>query len=183
MLIENTEELAQNKLLLLYIIEISPKPFNKEELSEFILEKEYMNYFLIQQYLSELLSSNFIELLEEDSEEIYRIMESGKVALSYFQDRISDEIKIDLEEEFENRKKQDLIKTQILCDYYEKENTQCVVNIKLVEKEDALFSLYLDVSSKKQAELICEKWKENPEHIYKSIINLLISENPTNKLL
>lgn len=179
MLIENTEDLAQNKLLLLYIIEMSAKPFTKDELTEFVLEKNYMNYFLIQQYLSELLDSDFIELIEEDSKKVYKIMQAGKVALSYFEDRISNKIKAELKEQFGKKEKQDLIQTQILCDFYEKENTQYVVNIKLVENEDTLFSLYLDVVTKKQAELICQKWKKDPEYIYRSIIELLVNEKPT----
>lgn len=178
MLIENTEDLAQNKLLLLYIIEMSPNPFTKDELSEFVLEKNYMNYFLIQQYLSELLSSKFIELAEIDSKKVYTIMQSGTVALSYFHDRITDSIKEELKDQFGEKEKQDLIETQILCDYYEKENSQFVVNIKLVENEDPLFSVYLDVVTKKQAELICERWKKDPEYIYKSVIDLLVNEKP-----
>lgn len=178
MLIENTEDLAQNKLLLLYIIDMSPNAFSKDELSEFVLEKNYMNYFLIQQYLSELLDSKFIELREIDNKKVYTIMESGEVALSYFNDRISDSIKDELKEQFGEREQQDLIETQILCDFYEKANNQYVVNIKLVENEDTLFSLYMDVVTKKQAELICGRWKKNPEYIYKNVIDLLINEKP-----
>lgn len=176
MLIENTEDLAQNKLLLLYIIEKSAKPFAKDELVQFILEKNYMNYFLIQQYLGELLSSNFIELVQSDSKEVYIISQSGKETLSYFKDRISNTVKDDLKNQFGKKEKSDLIQTQVLCDFYEKENSQHVVNIKLVENDDTLFSLYLDVVTKKQAEVICEQWKNNTEYIYKNIIELLISK-------
>ena len=178
MLMENTEDLAQNKLVLLYIIEMSPSPFTKEQLSEFVLERNYMNYFLIQQYVGELLNSNFIKLEEKDNKQVYIILKSGKVALHYFEDRISDSVKEDVKEQFGQKEKEVLMQTQILCDYYEKENTQYVVNIKLVENDDTLFSLYLDVVTKKQAELICDKWKNNTEHIYQSIIKLFIDEKP-----
>lgn len=174
MLMENTEDLAQNKLVLLYIIEMSPSPFTKEQLSEFVLERNYMNYFLIQQYVGELLNSNFIKLEEKDNKQVYIILKSGKVALHYFEDRISDSVKEDVKEQFGQKEKEVLMQTQILCDYYEKENTQYVVNIKLVENDDTLFSLYLDVVTKKQAKLICDKWKNNTEYIYQNIINLFI---------
>ena len=67
MFIENTEELAQSKLLLLFIIDKSNTPLSNEELTEFILEKNYMNYFLTHQYLSELVETGFIEYREEDN--------------------------------------------------------------------------------------------------------------------
>src|SRR5690606_25365276 len=96
----NTEELAQNKLLLLYIIKFSNKDFTNNELTEFVLERNYMNYFFIQQYLSELVNSNFIEKVNIDSKEVYRLLEKGDVALSYFEDRIPNSIKEELDNEF-----------------------------------------------------------------------------------
>lgn len=61
MFLENTEELAQNKLLLLYIIDKSNSSLTNNELTELVLKNNYMNYFLVQQYLSELIESGFIE--------------------------------------------------------------------------------------------------------------------------
>lgn len=100
MFIENTEELAQNKLLLLYIIDKSEKPLTNEEMTEFVLENNYMNYFLIQQYLSELISSNFIEYLTIEDKNVYKIMDKGKATLSYFEDRISKVIKEEITSKF-----------------------------------------------------------------------------------
>ena len=179
MFIENTEELAQNKLLLLYVIKTSINPFNNNQITEFMLEKNYMNYFLVQQYLSELISSGFIEVVVQDSEEVYNIIEKGEIALSYFEERIPDKVKSELNDEFIKVEKEEEFETQVITEYYEKENNQFVVNLKLVENEDTLFSLYLDVATKKQADLICERWKENTEYIYQNIINLLTDEKTT----
>lgn len=173
----NTEELAQNKLLLLYIIKFSNRSFTNNELTEFVLERNYMNYFFIQQYLSELVVSNFIEKVNIDSREIYKLLEKGEMALSYFEDRIPNSIKEELDREFNRFKIESKRETQVISDYYQKENNLFVVNLKLVENEDVLFSLYLDVASKEQAELICEKWKKDTEHIYKNIIKLLTEES------
>lgn len=179
MFIENTEELAQNKLLLLYLIKSSDTAFDNNEITEFVLEKNYMNYFLVQQYLIELVESNFIEVLEKDGRDVYLILDKGKVALSYFEERIPNKIKEELNVEFKKLVKKEKLETQIITEYYEKENNQYVVNLKLAENDDTLFSLYLDVATKKQADLICDRWKENTEHIYQSIINLLTDEKTT----
>lgn len=173
----NTEELAQNKLLLLYIIKFSNKDFTNNELTEFVLERNYMNYFFIQQYLSELVNSNFIEKVNIDSKEVYKLLEKGDVALSYFEDRIPNSIKEELDNEFNRFKSENKKETQVVSDYYQKENNLFVVNLKLVENEDVLFSLYLDVASKEQADLVCERWKNDTEHIYKNIIKLLTEDS------
>lgn len=179
MFIENTEELAQNKLLLLYIIKLSPNEFTKNDLTEFVLNKNYMNYFLIQQYLSELTDAGFIQFVKDNSEKTYKILEKGINTLSFFEDRISDKIKNELNSEFNKDKEEKKIETQIVSDYYPKENGQYVVNLKLVENEETLFSLYLDVANSKQAELICNNWKKNPDYVYQNIIQILINQEST----
>lgn len=177
MYLGNTEELAQNKLLLLYIIKFSNRTFTNNELTEFVLERNYMNYFFIQQYLSELVDSNFIEKENVDNREIYKLLEKGEIALSYFEDRIPNSIKEELEIDFKRFKNKNKKETQVVSDYYSKENNQYVVNLKLVENEEVLFSLYLDVATKEQAELICERWSNNTEYIYKNIINILTEDH------
>lgn len=171
MLSENTEDIAQNKLLLLYIIKSSPKSYTNEELTEFILYKNYMNYFTIQQYISELIEGNFITI---NTEENYEILDKGKITLEYFNSKIPQNIIDDLEKEFKLKQIIEKKEAEIIGEYFKKENDQFMVNLKLVENGETLFSLYFEVPSVEQAEVICNKWKENTEKIYQSIINTLI---------
>ncbi len=173
MFTENTEELAQNKLLLLYIIKTASYSFNKEELTEFILEKDYMNYFLIQQYILELLESKFIEV-DNINEEKFILLEKGTLALDYFESKISESLKEELNQIFHKEEQIKKQETQIISEYFEKENNQFNVNLKLVENEDTLFSLYLSVGSSDQAESICKIWKDDPDSIYQGIVNMFI---------
>lgn len=171
----NTEEMAQNKLLLLYIIKKSPYTFSKHELNEFILEKGYMNYFYLQQYLSELVDSKLIEISIIDDESKYVISEKGDLTLKYFDGKIPEKMKNELEEEFQAHKSLKTQETQVLAEYFPKEDNQYMVNLKLVENDDVLFSLYIDVASLEQAEMICETWKNKTESIYTNIINMFIN--------
>lgn len=175
MFTENTQELAQNKLLLLYIIKTASYSFTKEDLTEFILEKDYMNYFLIQQYILELLESGFIKADNEDDEK-FVLLEKGSLTLDYFESKIPETLKDELTEIFEKEEKIKKQETQIVSEYFEKENNQFNVNLKLVENEDTLFSLYLNVATLEQAESICKTWKNDPDSIYQGIINMFINK-------
>lgn len=175
MITDNTEELAQNKLILLYIIDKSPFSFSKKKLNEFILEKNYMNYFFLQQYLSELVNSNFISLVEEDEEFKYIITEQGSLVLDCFQNKVPAKLKEDLETEFESIKSTAKKEAQVAAEYYAREDGQYVANIKLVENEDVLFSLYINVATMEHAKMVCENWKNNPNEIYSDIVNKLIT--------
>ena len=60
---ENSAELAENKLLVLYVIKSLRQPISKTQLNEIILENNFINYFTLQQYISELkLQSLFVIL-------------------------------------------------------------------------------------------------------------------------
>lgn len=177
MFVENTEELAQNKLLLLYLINNSNESLGNSEITEFMLEKDYMNYFLVQQFLSELVDSQLIEVEGDTDKETYFINKKGIIALSYFEDRISEEFKNDINSRFTKSIKEKKIETEVVSEFYQKENDQYVVNLKLVENEDILFSMYLDVSNEKQANEIAANWKENTDTIYLDIINILTNSD------
>ncbi|WP_025642664.1 DUF4364 family protein [Schnuerera ultunensis] len=176
MFIENTEELAQNKLLLLYIIDRSEKPLTNEQITEFMLENNYMNYFLIQQYLSELINSSFIEYSITENKKTYKMLDKGKATLSYFEDRIPKKIKEEIANKFSEIKEDEKKATQVLSEFFQKDDAQFMVNLKLVENDETLFSLYINVATAKQAEKICHTWENNTEHIYKNVLNMLVGE-------
>ena len=173
MFMENTEELAQNKLILLYIIDKSEIPLTNEKITEFLLENNYMNYFLIQQYLSELIESGFIEYLDKKDKKVYIVLNKVKTTLSYFEDRISTQIKEEFSSKFITTKENEKIVTQITGEYYQKGTNKYIVNLKLVENNETLFDLYLNVATVEQAKKICSTWENNTEFIYKNLFNML----------
>lgn len=174
MFIDSTEELAQNKLLLLYIIDKSEIPLTNGEITEFVLENNYMNYFLVQQFLSELVDSKFIEYSKKEDKERYTQLKKGELTLNYFLHKIPNEIKKDINEKFEVKKEETKRETQIIGDYFKKNENEYVVNLKLVERDCTLFSLYLNVVSSEQAKMICDNWKTSPDKVYQEILNTLI---------
>jgi predicted transcriptional regulator len=170
----NTEDVAQNKLLILYILNSSPKNFTNAELTEFILEKGYMNYFILQQYISELIDGQLIEIETVNDSEVYNVLEKGIITLDLFQSKIPEKIIQELTDEFRIQELLKVRETQIVGDCYPKENNQYTVNLKLIENEETLFSLYLDVASEEQGKKFCKLWKEKTEVIYQKILNIFI---------
>lgn len=177
MFINNTEELAQNKLLLLYIIDISTYPLTNEELTDFILRKDYMNYFVVQQYLVELLDSNFIKQEKLEKKKVYTILDKGKITLSFFENRLPLSRRKEISAEFCESEEEAKRAAEIVCDYYKQDNNQYLVLLKLIENSETLFSVRLSVPTVKEAEKISKIWKSKPDFIYTSILNLLLDED------
>ncbi|SHJ64407.1 protein of unknown function [Clostridium cavendishii DSM 21758] len=173
---ENTIELAENKLLLLYIIKSIKYPISNTQLTEIVLENSFINYFTLQQYISELISSEFLKYNEHNSKQVFNLTDKGLSVLNFFNDRISkSKIKI-IDEYLKN--KTELIKKEmnITADYTLANDNSFLINLKAIENDVLLLDLKLTVASKKQALALCNKWKENPSDIYTKIINALIEE-------
>ena len=70
---ENSAELAENKLLVLYVIKSLKQPISNTQLTEIILENNFINYFTLQQYISELEYSDFVKYIEKNEKKLIQI--------------------------------------------------------------------------------------------------------------
>ncbi|RKD27330.1 protein of unknown function [Caminicella sporogenes DSM 14501] len=174
MFIDNLKHEAENKLLLLYILDKFKVPLTNNQITDFIMENEILNYFMLQQFLSELVNSSLVEYVKNEDNYYYLITEKGKNTLSYFIDRIPNDLALNIDKLVENRKKILLKETQILANYVKKSKNDYIVELKVIENNITLIDLKLDVVSNKQAKLICDKWKKKAQDIYGEIIKLLI---------
>ncbi|MBU5485449.1 DUF4364 family protein [Clostridium sp. MSJ-11] len=170
---EGTLELAENKLLLLYIFDKIKLPITNNQVTQIVLENNFINYFTLQQYLSELISSNFLNYTKNESKQRLQITEKGKKVLFLFGNRISknklDIVHAYLDKEITNIKKE----VTILSDYTIEDDDKYIVNLKALENDTVLIDVKLSVPSNNEARDICNKWKNNSSELYKTIINLL----------
>jgi predicted transcriptional regulator len=84
----SNREKAQNKLILLYIIDTISIPVSNLQVTKLILDKKFMNYFLLQQFLNELRESGLLSTEIMGDKTMYTITQSGKQTLEYFSSHI-----------------------------------------------------------------------------------------------
>ena len=173
---ENSAELAENKLLVLYVIKSLKQSISNTQLTEIILENNFINYFTLQQYISELENSDFIRYIDKNGKRLIVITKKGENVLSIFNDRISP-IKRDIIDNYissviDNIKKE----LTIYSDYTIENSDSFIVNLKALEDEMLLIDLKVSVPTKSQAKALCSKWKDNPSDIYTRIMQSLFSD-------
>lgn len=172
---ESTVELAENKLLLLYIIKNIKLPISNSQLTEIILENGFINYFTLQQYISELVSSSFLKYDNKNDKKMLIMTDKGEKVLSLFVDRISvskiEIVDAYIKEKLENIKKE----LTLTANYTIEDNDNFIVNLKAIENDSLLIDLKISVASNKQAISLCNKWKSNSSEIYNKIMQLLIN--------
>ncbi len=162
-------ELAQHKLIILYIVNGADHLFNDEELSRFILEKDLMNYFFLQQYIKELLDT---DLLLVDENNNYYITPDGKIALNLFLNKISKDITESIKVDLVQFKKDKIYKQSIHAEYFKDDYDRFYVDLALKENSTLMFSLSFEVPTEDYAKIICNNFKKFPEEYYLKIIKL-----------
>jgi predicted transcriptional regulator len=169
-------DLAENKLILLYIAEKIKLPISNIALTEIVLSNNLLNYFTLQQYIFELVSSNLLRNIEKDEKNMLELSDKGSRVLSMFNNRLSKEKReiIDkyLEKNMDNIKKE----ITITADYTIDENNNFIVELGASENDSPLINLKLTVGSNAQAKSLCSKWKENSSELYNKIISTFIEE-------
>lgn len=170
---DNSLNLAEKKLLLLYIIDKIDLPISNIQLTEIVLENNFINYFTLQEYIDELISSNLIIKINHNEKDRLTISSKGKEVLSLFKNRLSDEDINKLNTYI--GLKMNLIKKEatISADYTIENGNSYVVSLSASENNIPLMEIKVTVASNKQARELCTKWKANPSDLYTKIIKVL----------
>ena len=172
----SSEQLASNKLLILYIMNKMNVDLTNSQITQIVLETEVMNYFSFQQFLSELIESKFLNIYKEDDREYYRLTQRGLEMLEYFLPKVNDNL-LKINDYIKKNKERILSETEVKATFKKENEREFIVNLRVIENNSDLINLNVNVSSEKQAMLICKNWKNNASYIYAEIIQSLISEN------
>lgn len=175
MQLDNNERVAENKLLILYIInKINFEPANSQ-IAKLAADTREINYFYLQQYISELVEDKFIECHEKEGKRFYGITPLGKQALDFFKTMI----RASAREKIDNAISQNIsvlrTETQITADYTPKNENEYMVSCRISEGPTCLIDLQLYAGNKEQARLICRKWENNAQEMYSEIIRIMTS--------
>lgn len=169
--IESSRELAENKLILLYIIHNLENPVANLFITKIILENKLMNYIFLQQYLDELCEGKFLEKIEAEDKVSYSLSPAGQQSLEYFTSLIPAGTKSRIDETLLTNKKKIKMENSIVADYDAVNENEFIANLKICEGDFTYIDLKLTVGSRSDAKKICSNWTLNSEKIYKKIIS------------
>ncbi|MDO4555909.1 MAG: DUF4364 family protein [Lachnospiraceae bacterium] len=161
------------KLIVLYMLDNLDFPMTNSQISEFVLDKGYTDYFTLQQAIYDLESSELIVSENIRNSTRYNITECGRETISMFSSKLSSSIKEDIRLFFEEKKYQLRKEIEITADYYPV-GKEYMVKAVVNEKKSTLMELKLNVVSKEQAIYICDHWQEKSEEIYGYLVKTLL---------
>lgn len=166
-------ELAENKLLLLYIFCELNTPVSNSSITQIILENNLINYFTLQQYLSELVESGFVKSYKEGRHSFLSITKMGKETLRFFITRIPLNKKEIIDEYINKHFKNASETVEVISEFEPKGENDFIVTLKLLKGEKKLLDIKLPAATREEAKRICIKLKEKSDDLYKHINELL----------
>jgi predicted transcriptional regulator len=174
MYFEENQELAEKKLILLYVINKINVPVSNTQITKIILENRFMNYFYFQQFLLDLCKQNLLQSASTDGKVYYKITDKGREILNYFINHIPLGVKNRVDEASSSIKKKIKNETSVVADFSPENDNQFVVSCKINEDDFSLINLNITVGTKSDARKICDNWHQFPQEIYSEIIEILM---------
>ncbi|MGE5329589.1 MAG: DUF4364 family protein [Deltaproteobacteria bacterium] len=176
MQLDLNEQVAENKLIILYLIEKVNFELTNSQILKLLVKINEINYFLLQEYISQLINDNYLKCRIESNQRLYKITESGKEALSYFKTMIRASTRKQIDTAIEENITTLRTEIQVSADYIPINEDEYTVFCRITEGSTCLVELNLYAGTKEQAKVMCRNWEKNSQQIYSEIVNLLIQE-------
>lgn len=169
----NQEPATLYKLIVLYMLDRVTFPLTTAQISEFILDKEYTNFLTLQTVISELIETGLAESRTILNRTQLLITDEGRRTLHYFENRISDAIKDDIQEFFRNNKLQLRNESSIQSNFYKLVNGEYEAALVARDKDVDLVSIRISVPTRELAASICNNWQKKNKEIYQYLTEQL----------
>ena len=148
-------------------------PITTAQISNYILEKEYTNFLTLQQVISELTEANLTNAHTVNNRTHLQITEEGRETLYYFDNRINDIIKNEINEYFRDNEFDLREEVSVLSNYYKSTSGEYEAHLIAKERENTLMEIKLSVPTREVAESICDNWQKKNQEVYQELAKLL----------
>ena len=162
------------KITILYMLDKAGFPLTNTQISNFFLDRDYTDYFRVQEVIGDLVDADLILAETTHSNTQYTITDSGKETLNYFENKLNDEIEEDVKKFFQENQMEFRQENSLLANYYRTTGQKYSVRCQARSDGETLVDLTLLVKTKEQTETMCANWKTQNEEVYAYLMDLLM---------
>ncbi len=174
---DNTTTLAENKVLILYILIRINNDIKQDDLFKILTNINDMNYFYFKQILIDLIDSKLVGSHTKEKEQFIRITTQGRNAYDLTKDVLPGLLKLKADNTFE--KEFSLIEEEasIIAEFIPINESNYTIKCKIVENNETIFEVKTFAGSRDRAKRIVDNWNKNAKEIYPEILNLLLKKD------
>ena len=175
----NATTLAENKVLILYILNLINTDIRQDDLFKIITSINNMNYFIFKQIITDLIDSKLVGIYTKE-EPVIKITSEGKNAYILTKDVLPGILKLKADNIFKSEFNSIENESSIIAEFIPKNEISYTVKCKIVENNETIFEVKSFVGSRERAKKIVDNWNKNANEIYPEILNLLLKDSSNN---
>lgn len=172
---QSDEELAENKVLILYILNKITDGIKSDNLYKIVSSANAINYFYFQELVTDLINTNLIGSFTKDEDIFIKITSEGQNALVLTKSLLPGILKLKADSVFKEQVSIIAEESSIITEYIPKDENDYTVKCKIVEKNETIFEVSTFAGSRERAKQISDNWKNNANKLYPQIIDLLLN--------
>lgn len=172
---QSNEDLAENKVLILYLLNRLPDGIKSDHLYKIVSSANNINYFYFQELLTDLIETKLVGSFTKDEDTVIKITSEGQNALSLTKSLLPGILKLKADTVFKEEIPIIQEESSIITEYVPKDENNYTVKCKIVEKNETLFEVSAFAGSRERAKQISDNWKNNANKLYPKIIDLLLN--------
>lgn len=168
------ESITLYKLIILYMLDKVDFPLSNEAVSGFFFETGYADFATVQQVLGIIQDDALIEAKSSRNGTGYMLTAQGREMFGYFGNKISEEIRREIDAYLTSRKYELRQSANITSEFYRNTSGEYSVRCLIKENSSSLIELTLGVPDEDVADTMCGKWREKSQEIYEFIMKTLM---------
>lgn len=174
---DNATTLAENKVLILYILNLIDGEFRQDNLFKIITSINNINYFYFKQVLTDLIDSNLVGTYTKEEEPVIKITSEGKNAYILTKDVLPGIMKLKADSIFAKEFPTIEEESSVIAEFIPKSENEYTIKCKIVENNETIFEVKTFAGSRDRAKRIVDNWNQNATTIYPQILNLLLRDD------
>ena len=173
---DNITTLAENKVLILYILYLLDKDIRQDDLFKIISSINDINYFYFKQIITDLIDSKLVGIYTKEEEQVIEITTEGKNAYLLTKDVLPGILKLKADNVFQREFSSIEDESSIIAEFIPKNENEYTVKCKIVENNETIFEVRTFAGSRDRAKQIVDNWNKNASSIYPKILNMLLDK-------
>ncbi len=161
-------------IMILYMLDKVEYPLTGTQITNFIIENDYTNYFVVQETIANLRESELVIAESTHNNTRYRLSDEGRETLGFFSDKISKEIRSEIDDYLNENNIKLKQETSVFADYMKSSGNGWLARCQIKNLDETILDLTLNVKTAEQAKAICANWKSENGEVYEALMDLLL---------
>ncbi len=163
------------KLIVLYMLDHSASEITKSQISDFVLNRGYIDFITLQLAFSELEENGLAKSRQINNRTLLTITKEGHHTISLLEERIAYPIRQDIKDYLASNHLSMQRELSVQSHYRALSNKNYEACLVAKDQQEELVSLTLNLPTKELAETVCSNWDKKSAEIYEYLTHELLS--------